>query len=95
MNKKIYAVELSTVIMVFADNQDAALTVAEENIREAVRDNDLEATWAEEVTGQDQLSSYGWGREFSPYGGNGTMLRDLLPLTTPDKDTKTIDLFEA
>lgn len=96
MEQKIYAVELSMTIMVCADNPTHALIVAEENRREALSDCGLDASFADLIVSQDKLSGYGWYKEAIPYGGDGdTRLCDLLPETEPEKDTKTIDMFEV
>lgn len=95
---KPYAVEVSFVIVVMAEDADSARAVAESNSRDAWNDTyDPDFGSPREVKTMADVTRAGWCGESVPYGGDGdTPLKDILAAIEdePTVDDKTIDMFE-
>ncbi|MDR5824728.1 hypothetical protein [Caballeronia sp. LZ043] len=99
---KPYSVEISIVTVVMASDEDHAIDVAKHTAGEALRDlsaYDYDYGTPREIKTDEHLARVGWDKACLPYGGDGrTTLKDILaeiqgePL--PERDTKTIDMFE-
>ena len=95
---KPYFVELRIGAVVMAESVMGAMLAAESESREILRDGELEADEATELTSLEQMGRTisGWDGGCIPYNGDGnTRLKDLLPESEPFKDTKTIDMFSG
>lgn len=95
---KPYFVELRITAVVMADSEIDAMVTAESEAREIVRDGELGADDATELTSLEHLKRLDpeWDGRCLPYNGDGrTRLDELLPETEPFKDTKTMDMFAA
>jgi len=95
---KPYFVTLQISAVVMAESVMDAMLAAESESREILRDGELEADEATELTSIEQLirTITGWDGGCIPYNGDGnTRLKDLLPESEPFKDTKTIDMFRG
>ena len=94
---KPYAVEVSFTMIVMAENDDEAYTVAFDESDDAWRD-----TYAKDhtvlglVRSEDELKRHGWDGMCIPYGGDGdARLKDIFAEieAEPERDTRTIDMF--
>jgi len=78
----IYAVEITALAIVVADNEFHALQVARSNSRAATTDTDPEIFVLQEITDLLDLP-VGWDGQCLPYGGDGEKrLKELLPPNT-------------
>lgn len=74
----IFQVEVRTTLVVEAHDEDNAIIVTREHIRDAVRDYDARIESVDEVTQTSQLRD-SWDGMCFPYGGDGnTRLKDML-----------------
>jgi hypothetical protein len=98
---KPYAVEVSFTMIVMAEDEDDAYAVAEEWADEAWGDTssgskDFHVDGL--VRNDADLKRYKWDGQCLPYGGDGGIrLSDILAAldAEPERDTKTIDMFEG
>ncbi len=76
---KLYAVELSTTAVVWAESPDDAVLVAMRHSKRACSDCVMETTYLGEVSSNDSLPQYGWDEHCIPYGhDDSTRIKDLL-----------------
>ena len=81
-----YTVELSTTVVVVADNSDDAFRKARSSQSSICSDTDMYIDVGAEIRSLAQLPSM-WDGECIPYGGDGnSRLHDLLP-TGQDRDS--------
>ena len=92
---KPYAVEVSFTMIVMAEDENEAYTVAFDEADDAWRDtSDKDHTVLGPVRSEDDLKRHGWDGQCIPYGGDGeTRISDILAELQPDRDDKTIDMF--
>lgn len=91
---KPYAVELSVTAVVMATSEMDAYSAAIDSRRDIWSDVDPDVDVIGEIKALDRLPE-GWDPDCLPYGGDGaTRLKDFLPETEPDRDTRTIDMFQ-
>ena len=91
---KPYTVELTVTAVVMASNEMEAHTAAIDYAREIWNDVDPDIDVHGEIKALDRLPE-SWDSDCLPYGGDGeTRLKDLLPETEPERDTRTIDMFQ-
>ena len=91
---KVYMVELRTVAAVSAEDETAAYLIAQRKQREILNDTEPDITVQTQAKSLADLTD-GWTPDALPYGGDGeTHLKDLLPETEPERDTRTIDMFQ-
>jgi hypothetical protein len=92
-----FFVTLETTAVVMAENADQAYRVADRERRDICSDEEMSICVGSEVTCEDDLKIYDWDGMCVPYGGDGrTRLKDILAAleALPERDTKTIDMFE-
>jgi hypothetical protein len=96
---KPYAVEVSFTMVVMAEDETDAYQCARENASEAWGDTyDPRIDVCEQMQTEADLKRHRWDGQCIPYGGDGnTRLSDILSTLepAPDRDDKTIDMFEA
>jgi hypothetical protein len=91
---QLFEVEILVRAVVVADNLNDAWHVAHSQRREIVRDTDLDCDVVCEITSAAALPE-GWDIECLPFGNkDDTKIADYLDNLPPERDTKTIDLFE-
>jgi hypothetical protein len=98
---KPYALTISLTAVVMADNEQHARVVAEHEKREIFGDalgDQIKYSAATAMTSEADLAKVGWDGQCLPYGGDGStrlshIIANLQP--EPERDTKTIDMFEA
>jgi hypothetical protein len=94
---KPYAVEVSFTMIVLAEDENEAYTVAFDEADDAWRDtSDKDHTVLGPVRSEDDLKRHGWDGQCVPYGGDrNTRLKDILASieVEPERDTRTIDMF--
>lgn len=94
MSQKLFIVEISTTAIVAGKDWAEAHRNASSRLYDIIGDCGPEIDVAGEIKGLDRLPD-GWDPMCLPYGGDGnTRLKDLLPETEPERDTRTIDMFE-
>lgn len=79
----LFAIELTTVAIVEADDEDAAMQVARDEQRSICADTlYMDLAMFGQVTCREDLIAHGWDEACIPYGGDGnTRIRDLLAAT--------------
>lgn len=95
----IYEVEITYVTLVEAESEEDAHWNASSEIREITNDSEPEIHVDRKIKSLDKLP-HPWDGKCLPYGGDGAQrLNEILPATeaeaAPEKDTKTIDMFEG
>ena len=91
---KPYTVELTITAIVMATSEMDAHKAAIENRRDIWSDVVPNVGVIREIKALDRLPE-SWDPDCLPYGGDGeTRLKDLLPETEPERDTRTIDMFQ-
>lgn len=91
---KVYMVELRTVAAIVAADETAAYLVAQRKQREILNDTEPDITVQTQAKSLAELTD-GWTPDALPYGGDGSAtLADLLPEQLPERDTRTIDMFQ-
>jgi hypothetical protein len=93
-----FAVEVSFTMIVMAEDEGDAYQCARENASEAWGDTyDPQFDVCEQMKTEDDLKRHKWDGQCIPYGGDGnTRLSDILAAieAEPERDTKTIDMFQ-
>lgn len=95
---KPYYVELKVTAVVMAKSELDAHFVAERHHNDILRDSDLEADYAVEVSSMKEMRDLdaSWTGDCIPFGGDEkTCLQDIVPEEPPFVDTKTEDMFGA
>lgn len=95
---KPYAVEVIWIAVVMAETPEDADEVARRNLSEITRWDSPEYSAGRPIKSMQELCAIGWDGQCLPYGGDGeTRLSDILAEleSEPERDTKTIDMFEA
>jgi hypothetical protein len=95
---KPYFVTLEVTAVVMAEDADHAYDVARMERRDICSDVDMSIFVGSEVKTEADLSAQDWTGDDLPYGGDDrTKLRDILAAleALPERDTKTIDMFEG
>jgi hypothetical protein len=93
---KIFAVRISTVAIIVAENEEEAADIAVEEEHSILTDETCEHDAPEVVASEADLTRHGWDGECIPYGGDGnTRLKNLFALVEPEpvRCDKTIDMF--
>ncbi|BAO88956.1 hypothetical protein [Caballeronia cordobensis] len=94
---KPFAVKIELTAVVMAEDAAHAIYVAKCHKHDVASDDEGHFLPGIEITSEEQLDLYGWDGMCLPYGGDGHQrLRDILAAleALPDRDTKTIDMFE-
>jgi hypothetical protein len=95
MSQKLFIVEISTTAVVAGKDWAEAHRNANWHLGDIIGDFEPEIVVAGEVKSLAGLPA-DWDPMCLPYGGDGeTRLKDLLPETEPERDTRTIDMFDA
>jgi hypothetical protein len=93
---KPYAVEVSFTMIVMAESDAHAESIAQSDAYEAWGDSPaIDYMSQGEVASMAELCRHGWDGACLPYGGDGeTRLSDILAVEPePERDTRTIDMF--
>lgn len=95
---RLYPVEVTITFVVVADDATHAESVACNHLRDAVRDDSLDDYFVgSEIKNATSLPPE-WSAACMPYGDDektiGTIFAEQPPLP-PERDTKTIDMFEV
>lgn len=93
---RLYEVEITVRAVIVAENMGDAIHVSYDEARDIVRNDDLDdCNVVYEIKSADRLPS-GWDAGCIPFGGDGeTRIEEYLRNLPPERDTKTIDMFEA
>lgn len=91
---RLYEVEIIVRAVVAADNETDAWRVAHGDRREIVGDSDPECDVVAEIKRANDLPD-GWDGECIPFGSGDRRIFDYLDNPPPERDTKTLDMFEA
>jgi hypothetical protein len=93
---KPYAVDVSWVAVVMADDPENASDVARRNLSEITRWDSPELSIGRPIKSIADLCAIGWDGQCLPYGGGGnTRLSEIIEALEPEpeRDTRTIDMF--
>lgn len=94
--KKLFAVEISSIVIVHAEDDKDALMIAEDQVRDICRDTyEFEySNLGSEIKTVKELRTYGWEKECLPYGGeNNQTIEEILnekERTETENETKLL-----
>ncbi|MCA8037068.1 hypothetical protein LGM46_29295 [Burkholderia arboris] len=85
---------MSFLVVVMANDDEHARTVAQASSDEAIRDSGVAAGTSRLITDVAQLRD-GWSGDCLPYGGDGrTKLADIIAAAAaPERCARTMDMF--
>jgi hypothetical protein len=92
---RLFAVELTVIAVVQAENEIEAMETAESEQHAICRDTDMDVGFTSEVKSVADLKRHRWDERCIPYGGDGnTTVGELLEQDEPDPEERCTHTLE-